>query len=127
VYLLLLTYNTNYIGQFEIFVNVSLLAHRCLSIDFRFYEFNTSAITCLKFSIKTPNNLAIGFDSGKILIIDISKKSLNIVFQTSSKLSLETTSISELFWTTNTENKIPHEVKSECLVSIKCLHNSIRL
>ncbi|KAL4083024.1 hypothetical protein QTP88_028354 [Uroleucon formosanum] len=83
----------------------------------RFYEFNTSAITCLKFSIKTPNNLAIGFDCGKILIIDISKKSLNIVFQTSSKLSLETTSISELFWTTNTENKIPNEVKSECLMA----------
>ncbi|KAL4104272.1 hypothetical protein QTP88_019581 [Uroleucon formosanum] len=54
----------------------------------RFYEFNTSAIKCLKFSIKTPNNLAIGFDCGKILIVDISKKSLNIVFQTSSKLSL---------------------------------------
>eukprot|EP00102_Acyrthosiphon_pisum_P024768 XP_016661978.1 PREDICTED: uncharacterized protein LOC107884440 [Acyrthosiphon pisum] len=40
----------------------------------RFYELNTSAITCLKFSIKTPNNLAIGFDCGIIKIIDISKK-----------------------------------------------------
>ncbi|KAL4131995.1 hypothetical protein QTP88_009217 [Uroleucon formosanum] len=55
----------------------------------RFNEFNTSAITCLKFSIKTPNNLAIGFDCGKILIFDISKKYLNIVFQTSSKLSIK--------------------------------------
>eukprot|EP00102_Acyrthosiphon_pisum_P024015 XP_016661225.1 PREDICTED: WD repeat-containing protein 78-like isoform X2 [Acyrthosiphon pisum] len=85
----------------------------------RLYEFNTSAITCLKFTIKTPNNLAIGFDCGIIQIIDISKKSLNIVFQTSTNLSLETTSISVHFWTTNTENKIPHEVKSECLVRIK--------
>ncbi|KAF0750857.1 dynein intermediate chain 2, ciliary-like [Aphis craccivora] len=84
----------------------------------RFYEFNTSAITCIKFSTVSPNQLAIGFDCGKILIIDVSKKSLNILFQTSTELSLETTTISELFWTINIENKkIPYEIKSECLMA----------
>lgn len=87
------------------------------SFPFRFYEFGDSTITCLKFSIENPNRLAVGFYNGEILIIDISSKSLRIVFQKSKQSALETDGILDLFWIIRVENQFLRLDQYECLVS----------
>lgn len=77
-----------------------------------------SAITCLRFSNINPNRLAIGFYCGEILIINISNKNLDVVYQKSKQLPLDTNGVLNLFWTLKTENELGRNSEYECLVSI---------
>ncbi|VVC33851.1 WD40/YVTN repeat-like-containing domain,WD40-repeat-containing domain,WD40 repeat,WD40 repeat [Cinara cedri] len=79
----------------------------------RVFEFNESFITCLKFATENPNHLAIGFYNGELLIIDISSKILDVVFQKSKQIFLEKNSILDLFWTIQIVKNHEHE----CLVT----------
>lgn len=51
------------------------------------------------------------------MIIDVSSKSLKILFQKSKQSLLETYGILDLFWTIRIENQFPRISQYECLVS----------
>lgn len=83
----------------------------------RFYKFDETSITCLKFSFEVPNHLAIGFYDGELLIVDVSYSDLQVVFQKSKQSSLDTNDgVLDLFWTPMYENDFDSTVQHECLV-----------
>lgn len=76
-------------------------------------------ITCLKFSVETPSYLAVGFEYGDLLIIDVSSENLEIVARLCNQLSLKPVNVVDMFWTMRIDDKFTKtDDQGEFLVSV---------